>query len=133
MAQPETGGRLVSDFGMPADRACNFGSGMNIGGSTVADGITVTMTRAFHSSRTRSCTGYIVVLEDGYTLHAGDTGVFGDMRVLGELYPMDLALLPIGSILTMGPVQAARALSLPNPKRAIPMYYKAFPILEADR
>ena len=131
VAQPETVARLVADSGMPADRACNFGSGMNIGGSTVIDGITITMTQAFHSSQTGSCAGYIIGLEDGYTVyHAGDTGVFGDMKILGELYPLDLALLPIGSIFTMDPVQAVKALSLLNPKRAIPMHYKTFPILE---
>jgi len=57
------------------------------------------------------------------------------MKLIGELYPIDLALLPIGSVFTMDPVQAAKALTLLNPKKAIPMHYKTFPILEmsADR
>jgi len=136
VAQPETVGRLVSQLGVPPDRACNFGSGMNIGGSTVIDGITITMTQAFHSSQTGSCAGFIVKLEDGFTLyHAGDTGIFADMKTIGQLYPIDLALLPIGSIFTMDPYQASKALGLLNPKRAIPMHYGTFPILEqtADR
>lgn len=136
VAQPETSTRLISELGLPAEQVPNFSQGMNIGGTVVIDGIAITMTQAFHSSQTGSNAGFIIKLEDGYTIyHAGDTGIFATMKILGELYPIDLALLPIGSVFTMDPVQAAKALTLLSPKKAIPMHYKTFPILEmsADR
>ena len=131
VAQPETVGRMTSELGLPAEKVVNFGMGMNIGATAVLDGIAVTMTQAFHSSGTASGAGFIITLEDGYTIyHAGDTGIFGTMGILGELYPIDLALLPIGSAFTMDPVQAAKACALLNPKKAVPMHYKTFPVLE---
>ena len=136
VAQPETSARLISELGLPAESVPNFSQGMNIGATAVFDGITITMTQAFHSSQTASNAGFIIKLEDGFTIyHAGDTGIFASMKLIGELYPIDLALLPIGSVFTMDPVQAAKALTLLNPKKAIPMHYKTFPILEmsADR
>jgi L-ascorbate metabolism protein UlaG (beta-lactamase superfamily) len=136
VAQPETAGRMISELGLSADNVVNFGMGMNIGATAAIDGITITITQAFHSSGTASCAGFIIKLEDGYTIyHAGDTGIFSTMKTLGELYPIDLALLPIGNAFTMDPIQAARALTLLNPKKAIPMHYRTFPVLEqsADR
>lgn len=131
VTQPEAAAKLTSESGLPAEQVCNFGSGMNIGGSIAIEGITVTMTQAFHSSQIASCTGFIIRLEDGFTIyHAGDTGIFATMKILGELYSLDLALLPIGSVFTMDPVQAAKALSLLNPRRAVPMHYRTFPVLE---
>ncbi|MFQ5987646.1 MAG: metal-dependent hydrolase, partial [Dehalococcoidia bacterium] len=131
VAQPETVNRLAEQLGLPRDNVPFFGMGMNIGATAVIDGITITMTQACHSSETASNTGFIIKLEDGFTIyHAGDTGIFATMKLLGELYPIDLALLPIGSVFTMDPVQAAKALTLLNPKKAIPMHYKTFPILE---
>jgi len=136
VAQPETAGRMISESGLSAESVVNFGAGMNIGATAVIDGITITMTQAFHSSQTASKAGFIITLEDGFTIyHAEDTGIFATMKILGELYPIDLALLPIGSAFTMDPIQAAKALTLLNPKKAIPMHYKTFPVLEmsADR
>ncbi len=135
IAQPETVNRFKKDFGLADDRII-FGMGMNIGGSATIEGITVTMTQAFHSSATGTPSGYIIKLEDRTVIyHAGDTGVFDSMGLLGELYEIDLALLPIGSAFTMDHVQAVKALTLLKPKRVIPMHYKTFPILEqsADR
>ena len=130
IAQPETVNRF-KDVGLPAERVVSGGSGMNIGGTVEIDGIKVTMTQAFHSSQTGSATGYIIKLEDGTTIyHAGDTGIFESMRLLGELYKIDIALLPIGSCFVMDPYQAAKALTLLKPKKAIPMHYKTFPVLE---
>ena len=131
IAQPETVNRFKKDFGLADDRIIFGGFGMNIGGSATVDGITITMTQAFHSSGTGTPSGYIIKLEDGTVIyHAGDTGIFDSMRLLGELYRIDLAILPIGSVFTMDPVQAAKALTLLQPKRVIPMHYKTFPILE---
>jgi L-ascorbate metabolism protein UlaG (beta-lactamase superfamily) len=131
VAAPETAGKFQSQMGVAAENVIFGGFGMNIGATAEVKGITLTMTQAFHSSETASPTGYIVKLEDGTTIyHAGDTGIFADMRVLGELYKLDVALLPIGSCFTMDSVQAAKALTLLNPKMVIPMHYKTFPILE---
>lgn len=129
VAMPETVGRLQGECGVPSSQIV-FGMGMNIGGTYQQDGISITMTQAFHSSRTGSPAGYIIKLENGFTIyHAGDTGVFSSMEILGRLYPLDLAILPIGSVFTMDPVQAAYAVKLLNPKKVIPMHYATFPIL----
>lgn len=133
---PETAGKLQSEMGIPSDNIIFGGYGMNIGGSAQINNITITMTQAFHSSETASPTGFIIKLEDGKTIyHAGDTGIFESMRTLGDLYNIDLALIPIGSVFVMDPYQAAHSLKLLKPRKAIPMHYMTFPILEqsADR
>ena len=61
--------------------------------------------------------------------HAGDTAVFGDMKLIGELYKPDLAMLPIGDLFTMGPREAAHAIRLLGVKHVIPMHYATFPAL----
>lgn len=129
---PETVGRLKQEAQIP-DAQVVFGMGMNIGGTVRFDDIAITMTQAFHSSQTASPAGYVIKLENGFTIyHAGDTGIFSSMKVLGELYKIDLALLPIGSVFTMDPIQAVSAAKLLGAKKVIPMHYKTFPILEQD-
>ena len=128
---PETVGKFKTDHALHEGNVVSGGMGMNIGGTVDIDGIAVTMTQAFHSSESGSPCGYIIKLEDGTTVyHAGDTGVFESMKTLGDLYAIDVALLPIGSCFTMDPHQAAWALKLLRPKKAIPMHYKTFPLLE---
>lgn len=123
--QPETSAHYKSQ-GLPEDQAVE----MNIGGSVELAGLTITMTEAFHTSATGSPAGYIVTLEDGKRIYcAGDTGIFANMATWAELYPLDVALLPIGSVYTMDPVQAAHALTFLRPKAAIPQHYGTFPIL----
>jgi L-ascorbate metabolism protein UlaG (beta-lactamase superfamily) len=130
VANVETARRLQDEAKIPAEKVCYFGYGMNIGGNLLYEGISVTMTQAFHSSATGAPCGYIVRLEDGTTLyHAGDTGIFESMKTFGELYSIDVAMLPIGSVFTMDPVQAARATKLISPRKVIPMHFKTFPIL----
>ena len=75
--------------------------------------------------------GYIIELENGFKIwHMGDTGLFGDMRLIGETYKPDLVLIPIGGHFTMGPQDAAIAVrDLIKPKYAIPMHYGTFPLL----
>jgi L-ascorbate metabolism protein UlaG (beta-lactamase superfamily) len=66
----------------------------------------------------------------GFTVyHAGDTALFGDMKLIGELYKPDLALLPIGDHFTMGPREAAHAIRFLGVKHVIPMHYATFPFL----
>ena len=72
----------------------------------------------------------MVELENGFRFyHAGDTDVFGDMRLIRELYRPDLALLPIGGHFTMGPREAALAVELLGVKHVMPIHYGTFPIL----
>jgi L-ascorbate metabolism protein UlaG (beta-lactamase superfamily) len=61
--------------------------------------------------------------------HAGDTALFGDMKLIGELYQPQLAMLPIGDLFTMGPREAAHAIRFLNVKHVIPMHYATFPVL----
>ncbi|MEM4643351.1 MAG: metal-dependent hydrolase, partial [Candidatus Bathyarchaeia archaeon] len=74
-------------------------------------------------------TGVIVEGEGRSIYHAGDTGLFGDMHLIGELYKPDMALIPIGGYYTMGPEEAAEAVKLIRPKMVIPMHYGTFPVL----
>ena len=76
--------------------------------------------------------GYVIELENGYKIyHSGDTGVFGDMQMIGEYYKPDLALVCIGGWFTMGPEEAAYAMgSLMKPKMVVPMHYGTFPPLK---
>ncbi len=113
--------------------------GFNKGGTVDVDGIKVTMTDARHSCGISDgdeiiyggeAAGYVVTLENGLRLyHAGDTTVFGDMRLIGELFKPDIACLPIGGHYTMDPLQAAHAIRLLGVKTVIPMHYGTFPVL----
>jgi len=133
VANVETGRRIQNELKIPAEKVCYSGYGMNIGGNLVYEGISVTMTQAFHSTASGAPCGYIIKLEDGTTLyHAGDTGIFDSMKTLGQLYKIDVAMLPIGSVFTMDPSQAAWAAKMVSPKKVIPMHYKTFPILVQD-
>jgi L-ascorbate metabolism protein UlaG (beta-lactamase superfamily) len=113
----------------------------------LGDAITVTMVHAEHSSEVSykdpatgketmypggEPAGYIIKLENGYSIyHAGDTGVFGDMKFIGEYYKPDLALLPIGGHFTMDPAHAAYAVrNLLKPKTVMPMHYGTFGLLK---
>ncbi len=129
----ETAAKFQNELGIPPEQVVNGGYGMNIGGTADLGGIKVTLTQAFHSSATGNPCGFIIKLENGKTIyHAGDTGIFSTMATLGEMYKLDLALLPVGSCFTMDPFQAAHALKLLKPKAVIPMHYQSFPILEQD-
>ncbi|HEU0193121.1 MAG TPA: metal-dependent hydrolase [Gaiellales bacterium] len=114
--------------------------GMNKGGSTEAAGQRVTMTQALHSSSvtaedgsivyTGEPAGFVVTIDSGYRIYfAGDTTVFGDMALIGELYQPDMAMLPIGDFFTMGPQTAAKAVELLGVRRVLGMHYGTFPLL----
>ncbi len=114
----------------------NEGVGMNIGGTWTYKknnlSIPITMVQATHSSDYGSPTGFIIKFPNFPVYHPGDTGVFSDMRLFGELYNIRLALLPIGSHFTMGIPEAVKAVELIRPKYVIPMHYNTFPLIEAD-
>jgi len=111
----------------------------NKGGSQKVGDFALTMTHAFHSNSVEEngqriyageACGYIVKLPGGVTIyHAGDTAVFGDMKLIGEIYRPDLACLPIGDVFTMGPREAAHAIRLLGVKHVVPMHYATFPML----
>jgi L-ascorbate metabolism protein UlaG (beta-lactamase superfamily) len=99
----------------------------------------ITMTSAVHSSGVvedgksiylGEPAGYVVRLEDGRALYfAGDTALFGDMRLIRELHGPDIAFLPIGDHFTMGPAAAAKAVELLGVRQVVPMHYGTFPAL----
>jgi len=108
----------------------------NKGGTVEIDGVSLTLTHAFHSSSTEDGSyagepcGIIVGLEDGTRVYfAGDTCVFGDMQLIGRIYEPDVAVLPIGGHYTMDPKEAAVALELLGTKRCVPCHYGTFPVL----
>ena len=126
------GGRL--------EKAADGVVGMNQGGTVETRGVKVTMVPAVHSSGDvfggnrpvylGSPVGFVVELENGFRFYcAGDTTVFGDMRLIGELYKPQLAILPIGGHFTMGPREAAMAVDMLGVKNVLPIHYGTFPIL----
>lgn len=114
-------------------------SPMGKGGSQKVSEFEVTMTHAFHSNsidengvrhNAGEPAGLVIRMPGGFTIyHAGDTALFGDMKLIGELYTPDLAMLPIGDRFTMGPREAAYAVRLLGVKHVIPMHYATFPFL----
>lgn len=118
--------------------------GMNIGGTvSINELVSVTMTDARHSSgmdflenmeEGGVATGFVVTLESGKKIyHAGDTGLFGDMKmVIGDIYQPDISLIPIGDKFTMGIEDAAVAASWLQSRIVIPMHYNTFDAIEQD-
>ncbi len=113
--------------------------GMNKGGTFSSHGIALTMVNALHSSSftegdqviyTGDPAGFVIRFENGFSLyHAGDTAVFGDMKIIADLYRPEVSLLPIGSHFTMDPREATYAARLLGSKFVIPMHYGTFPVL----
>ena len=129
-AQPELLGKMQSEFGLPDSQIVNGGGGMNIGGTVEICGVRITMVEATHSSNTGEPSGFIIDIDGERIYHAGDTAIMATMELMGRLYPMKVALLPIGNVFTMDPVQAAEALRMLRPDNVIPIHYMTFPILE---
>ncbi len=120
----------LQNNGLPPQNVLFGGFGRDIGGPIDINGISLVMTPAVHSSESGVPVGYIIKFPGGATVyHAGDTAIFGDMLIYGTLYPIDMALLPIGGAFTMDAVQAAESLKLLRPRKAIPMHYGTFPML----
>jgi L-ascorbate metabolism protein UlaG (beta-lactamase superfamily) len=113
--------------------------GMNVGGTVDLKGLKITMTSAVHSSGVvedgksiylGEPTGFVIRLEDGRALYfAGDTALFGDMRLIREMHAPEIAFLPIGDHFTMGPDAAARACEMLGVRQVVPMHYGTFPLL----
>ena len=113
--------------------------GMNLGGTVQIGDMTASMVDAKHSSGAQDkdgthyvgvAAGYVITPEEGPVLyHAGDTHVFGDMRLIGELYHPEVAMLPIGGHFTMGPREAALAVRYLGSKTVLPLHWGTFPML----
>jgi len=113
--------------------------GLGIGGTAEVKGLKISMTPALHSSSVEQdgkeryaglATGFVVRLEDGRKIYfAGDTALFGDMRVIRELHAPEIAFLPIGDHYTMGPEAAALAVDMLGVRQVVPMHYGTFPAL----
>lgn len=109
------------------------------GGATEVAGVKVTMTQAYHASHINTpegpafpheCVGYVVEVAPGFRIyHAGDTGIFGDMRLIGDIYHPQVSMIPIGDRATMGPLQASHALRMLQSPVCIPYHYGTFPFL----
>ncbi len=126
--------KLVSKFefgqeamkdGIPEENAI----GMNIGGMTDFGPIGIAMVPAVHSGNEN---GFVIHGDGKSIYHAGDTGVFGDMKLIKDLYHPDAAMLPIGGFYTMGPKEAALASELLGARIVLPMHYNTFPGIEQD-
>ncbi|WP_026693663.1 metal-dependent hydrolase [Peribacillus kribbensis] len=116
--------------------------GMSIGGAYEFDFGKVKLTQAFHGTGLSTENNEMIYLgmpagvlftAEGKTVyHSGDTGLFGDMKLIGERHPIDLAFLPIGDNYTMGPEDAALAASFLKAKLVVPMHYDTFPVIKQD-
>jgi L-ascorbate metabolism protein UlaG (beta-lactamase superfamily) len=108
------------------------------GGLTLESGLRVKLTPAFHgsvlpdgSNGGNPC-GFLLTCQGGIKVYdAADTGLFGDMALLGE-EGLDLAILPIGDYYTMGPDDAVRAVKLLKPRFVLPIHYNTFPPITQD-
>lgn len=113
--------------------------GMGVGGTVDVKGLKISMTQAVHTSSIEEdgkvhyvglATGFVVRLEDGRAIYfAGDTSLFGDMRLIRELYAPEIAFLPIGDHYTMNPAAAAKACEMLGVRQVVPMHYGTFPAL----
>ncbi|HYT66868.1 MAG TPA: metal-dependent hydrolase [Vicinamibacterales bacterium] len=113
--------------------------GMGIGGTVDVKGLKVSMTPAVHTSSIEEdgkvhyvglAAGFVVRLEDDRAIYfAGDTALFGDMRLIRELHAPEIAFLPIGDYYTMSPAAAALACEMLGVRQVVPMHYGTFPAL----
>lgn len=113
--------------------------GFNLGGTVEVAGIRASMVEARHSSSLPGedgivygglAIGYVLELENGFKIYvSGDTSLFMDMALIGELYEPELGILPIGGHFTMNGTHAARACRLLGVKHVIPCHFGTFPLL----
>jgi len=113
--------------------------GMNLGGTVQLNEVAATMVEAKHSAAAQDekgthyagvATGFVLTIEGGPVLyHSGDTAVFGDMKLIHDLYGPTVVMLPIGGHYTMGPTEAALAVRLLQPQVVLPLHFGTFPPL----
>jgi L-ascorbate metabolism protein UlaG (beta-lactamase superfamily) len=114
---------------------------MHIGGNHIFPFGELLLTQALHGSSvtedghliyTGNPCGFVIKTGERTIYHAGDTGVFLDMELIGRLHPLDIALLPIGGNFTMGIDDAVEAVKMLAPHTVIPMHYGTFPVIAVD-
>ena len=113
--------------------------GMNKSGTLALHGIRITMVHALHSNSIQDgdrlilageACGFVLEFENGTRVyHAGDTGIFGDMKLIAELYQPTIAVLPIGDHYTMSPREAAVAAKMLGVRTVVPIHHSTFPVL----
>ena len=130
---------------LPAELAPRMGKGGTV--TPLGPGIKITMVRAEHSSELAwknpatgkeeqhvggEPSGYIIELENGFKIyHMGDTGLFGDMKLIAEYYKPDLIMIPVGGNFVLNPKDAAFATrEWLKPKFAIPIHYGTNPLMK---
>ncbi len=125
---------LLSKEGLSDEQAIAF----NKGGTVHFDDFSVTMVSANHSSSYKGQyagdpAGLIISFEDDICVyHMGDTNIFADLELYGELYEPTLVFAPIGDHFTMGPEEAAYAVEMIDPEVAIPIHYGTWPPIASD-
>lgn len=125
---------LVSKHGLDEDQAVEF----NKGGTVGFDDFSVTMVSANHSSSFQGDyagepAGLVISFDDDITFyHMGDTNIFYELELYGELYQPDIVAVPMGDYYTMGPGEAAMACDLIQADYAVPIHYGTFPPLTGD-
>lgn len=111
---------------------------MHIGGAYNFPFGKVKFTIAHHGSQTPDGqyagepAGVLLTIDGKTVYHTGDTGLFYDMKLIGEMNPVDYMLVPIGDNFTMGIDDAVKAVEFVNPKNVIPMHYNTFPVIKED-
>jgi len=135
-----TGATVVSNYEIQnwfANQGIESAHPMHIGGGFDFDWGRVKLTIAHHGSALpdgsyggNPC-GFLLTIQDKNIYHACDTGLFYDMKLIGE-EGIDLAILPIGDNFTMGPDDALRAVKLIEPKQVVPIHYDTFDVIKQD-
>jgi L-ascorbate metabolism protein UlaG (beta-lactamase superfamily) len=140
----KTGAVIVSNYeiGCFAERFGVRVHQMHIGGKHDFPFGTIKLVPAFHGSGIPNgdgtflygglACGFLVQVEKKWLYHAGDTGLFGDMNLIGRQYELELAMLPIGDNFVMGPEDAVIATQMLRPKKVIPMHFNTFPVIKQD-
>jgi len=132
--------RYAQIEGIPYDKGNSCP--LNIGGSVELEGVKIVMTNAVHTTElwtgsqllpASGACGYVIITQDGVRIYfAGDTGLFGDMRLIGEIYSPNIAILPVGGRYNMTILEGAYASLFLNPEFVIPMHHGTFPNQMAD-
>ena len=130
----------IVEMSMYIERCDVESIGFNLGGTAKVKDTSITMVPAFHSSSigapglefSAAMPVGLVIDSEKPVYHAGDTCVFGDMKLIADLYKPEVALLPIGGFFTMDPKQAALATSMIKPAKVVPMHYGTWEPIEQD-
>ncbi len=135
-----TGALVISNFEIASylqNKGLEKVHALHIGGGFSFEWGRVKLTPALHGSALPDgsyggvAAGVLLDLGGVRVYHAGDTGLFSDMKLIGE-GGLDLAFLPIGDNFTMGPEDAVRAVSFLRPRRVVPMHYDTFDVIQQD-